>query len=76
MFRYVDTVYPDFNVSVEIYTNNLFLELETLGPLKRVAPGEVNTHTELWSVIEVGELEPNEIDIADKLESKILKSLV
>ncbi|MEM1920698.1 MAG: hypothetical protein QXK54_05345 [Ignisphaera sp.] len=76
MFRYVDTVYPDFNVSVEIYTNNLFLELETLGPLKKVAPGEVNTHTELWSVIEVGELEPNEIDIADKLESKILKNLV
>ncbi|MCD6509691.1 MAG: hypothetical protein J7L11_04790 [Thermoprotei archaeon] len=52
--------YPDFQSSIEIYTNNLFLELETLGPLRKIDPGEVNRHTEIWKVSKVGELEPSE----------------
>ncbi len=42
--------YPDFNSSLEIFTNNDFLELETLGPLVSLGPGEAVTHTECWSL--------------------------
>ena len=35
--------------SLETFTNADFLELETLGPLKRLRPGETVTHTERWT---------------------------
>lgn len=68
MFRYEKEPYPDFNVSVEIYTNNLFLELETIGPLRKIDPGRTNIHTEFWKIVKVGDLKPNENEIMNKLE--------
>jgi len=41
--------YPDFGCSFETFTNAEILELETLGPLKTLAPGESLTHLERWS---------------------------
>jgi hypothetical protein len=41
--------YPDFGCSFETFTNAEFLELETLGPLKKMQPGESLTHTEHWN---------------------------
>ena len=41
--------YPDFGCSYETFTNADILELETLGPLVTLAPGESVTHTERWS---------------------------
>ncbi|HEX3045306.1 MAG TPA: hypothetical protein VHY08_11150, partial [Bacillota bacterium] len=40
--------YPDAGVNVELYTNHRMLELETLSPLRTVAPGATETHTETW----------------------------
>jgi hypothetical protein len=40
--------YVDFGSSSECYCNQQFIELETLGPLVTLAPGESVTHTELW----------------------------
>jgi hypothetical protein len=40
--------YPDFNSTVELFTNQDMLELETLGPLVKLQPGSVVTHTEYW----------------------------
>lgn len=40
--------YPDFNTPVEIFTDQQMLELETLGPLTRLAAGAVVEHTENW----------------------------
>jgi hypothetical protein len=40
--------YPDFGCNFEIYTEPGFLELETLGPLQNLAPGETVEHTEDW----------------------------
>jgi hypothetical protein len=40
--------YPDFGCSYETFTNADILELETLGPLVTLAPGESLTHTERW----------------------------
>lgn len=42
--------YPDFGCSFETFTNKDMLELETLGPLCRVAPGEWIEHTEHWEL--------------------------
>jgi hypothetical protein len=38
--------YPDCGCSFETFTNADFLELETLGPLTRLRPGEAVTHTD------------------------------
>jgi hypothetical protein len=42
--------YPDFNCSYETFTNQDFLELETLGPVSTVASGASVEHTERWSL--------------------------
>lgn len=41
---------PDFGCSLETFTNDQFLELETLGELNNVPPGASSTHTEHWSL--------------------------
>ena len=42
--------YPDFGCSFETFTNNLFLEVETLGPLSKVAPGTTIQLVEHWGL--------------------------
>ncbi len=42
--------YPDRGMSFETFTNGLFLEMETLGELKDLLPGETAEHTETWSL--------------------------
>ena len=52
-FRHIyGRTYPDFGCSVEMYTNDWMLELETLGPTSELEPGEVVEHTERWFLIE------------------------
>ena len=41
--------YPDFGCTFETFTNADILELETLGPLTMLAPGESVSHTERWT---------------------------
>jgi hypothetical protein len=43
------TAYPDLGCTFETFTNADILELETLGPMTMLAPGESVTHTERWS---------------------------
>jgi len=40
--------YPDFGCNFELFTNSDFLELETLGPLVTLLPGESTRHSEDW----------------------------
>lgn len=42
--------YTDFGCSFETFTNAEFLELETLGPMTRVAPSQSVVHVENWSL--------------------------
>ncbi len=44
--------YPDFGCNCETYTAGTFIELESLGPLEVVAPGESVQHLERWSLFE------------------------
>jgi len=43
-------VYPDFGCNLEVYTNGVFIELETLGEMKTLQPGESTTHIEKWQM--------------------------
>jgi hypothetical protein len=47
-----DSGYPDLNSNLETWTNQAFLELETLGPLVNVQPGQTITHLEDWFLFE------------------------
>jgi hypothetical protein len=40
--------YPDFGCNLETFTNQRFLEAETLGPLERLPSGKAIEHTEQW----------------------------
>ena len=42
--------YPDFGCSFETFTNDQFLEVETLGPLTNVAPGKTVELVENWGL--------------------------
>jgi hypothetical protein len=42
--------YYDFGSSSECYCNDRFLELETLAPIGKLAPGASITHTETWEL--------------------------
>lgn len=42
--------YPDGGCSLELYTNEHILELESLGPLVTLEPNAVATHQEVWSL--------------------------
>jgi hypothetical protein len=58
-------IYPDFGCSFETFTNNEFLEIETLGPLSKAAPGEVLEHVERWNLhrgVHLSEFTDRELD--------------
>ena len=42
--------YPDFGCSFETFTNNEFLEIETLGPMTRVQPEHMVEQVEQWGL--------------------------
>jgi hypothetical protein len=57
--------YPDFGCSFETFTNNEFLEIETLSPLTKVPPNGSVSHVENWSLhrgIHMGNFTETELD--------------
>jgi hypothetical protein len=42
--------HPDYDCNAEIYCDGHFIELESLGPLQRLAPGESVAHEETWEL--------------------------
>ena len=44
------SLHPDQGCNVEIYVNDEFIELETLGPLQVIQPNQTITHTETWQL--------------------------
>jgi len=45
-----DATYADLGASLQCYSGGDFLEIETLGPLVGLAPGESISHRETWSL--------------------------
>jgi hypothetical protein len=59
--------YPDFGCSFETFTNQDFLEVETLGPLTKLAPGQTVELVEGWGLfrnVKGPELTDEELDRA------------
>jgi hypothetical protein len=57
--------YTDFGCSFETFTNAEFLELETLGPLTKLAAGASLEHTERWTLhknVHIGQWNDQELD--------------
>lgn len=61
-----EATYPDMGCNCEFYTEPGFLEVESLGPLTTLAPGEAVTHTEVWQ-LEAAELSEDEQELRDRL---------
>jgi len=60
--------YPDFGCNFELFTNAEFLELETLGPVVTLQPGQATHHTEHWWLFDG----VPSIDTEDDIRSAIL----
>jgi hypothetical protein len=63
-----DARYPDFNSSLEVFSNSRMLELETLAPLAVLQPGETVEHDERWELHRDIQLEFSEDDVRARVE--------
>jgi len=65
--------YPDFGCSFETFTNNEFLEIETLGPMTEVPPGQTVEHSEHWALFR--DVKPNALtdEELDRVLGPLLK---
>ena len=63
-----EAVYADFGSSSECYCNNRFIELETLGPVITLAPGNFVDHTETWELFDCGDIPKDEDAVQDIVE--------
>jgi hypothetical protein len=49
--------YLDLDATIQVYRNDKFVELETLGPPQLVAPGESLNHRETWAIYQIGDVD-------------------
>jgi hypothetical protein len=64
--------YPDYGVNTETYTSAEFVELETLGPMANLEPGQSASHEERWELakgVDIGKTEES-LDAAMKAAVK------
>ncbi len=64
-------VYPDGNVNFEMFANEDFLELESLGPLTELQPGQSVAHRETWSLARTDRTILTEADAAHWTETSL-----
>ncbi len=62
-----DAEYPDYGCSAEIFTNADMLELESLGPMTTLEPGEYLEHQEYWNLFDEVAKPETEQDVDDIL---------
>jgi hypothetical protein len=60
--------YPDMGASGQVYSHADFTELETLGPLTNLEPGDVAEHHEDWAFHLVDEAEAERLVASDELD--------
>jgi hypothetical protein len=64
-------VYPDFGCSMETFTNNEFLEVESLSPVTQLEPGAVVEHIEDWYLFNDVPMPKTEEDIRKNVAPKL-----
>ena len=60
--------YPDFGSNTEVYTAGDFIEVESLGPMRRLEPNQATEHVERWALhrnVQIGKTE-QEVEAALK----------
>jgi hypothetical protein len=67
--------YPDFGCSFETFTNNEFLEIETLGPMTELPPEQTVEHAEHWGLFR--DVKPNALtdEELDRVLVPLLKTV-
>ena len=65
-------ILPDNGCNYEVYANNLMLEMETLGEMEILAPGETVSHMEEWEIYESGYMPGTDEDEITKEINKFL----
>jgi hypothetical protein len=60
--------YPDFGCNFETFTREDMLEIETLGALQEVAPGEAVEHAETWYLVQDVKLDSEDAKCAAQLK--------
>jgi hypothetical protein len=65
--------YPDFGCNCEFYTQPGFLEIESLGPLTRLEPGQSVKHTEFWHLWKCAPLPTDEAALEKTLKPYVDK---
>jgi hypothetical protein len=61
--------YADLDSNVEAYCDGHVLELETMGPLALLEPGDETSHEERWEIHHVGEIELS----AERLDALVVE---
>lgn len=63
--------YPDGGSNFETFTNKDMLEVETLGPLQKIAPGKAVEHVERWRLLKGMPTETTEAAIDANLRPRV-----
>lgn len=66
--------YPDFGSNTEVYTAADFLEVESLGPMRRLEPNQSTEHLERWTLFKNVQIGKSEQDV-DAALRPVLASL-
>lgn len=69
-----NATYPDFGSSMEFYTSANFIEVESLGPLRTLKPGESVDHTERWALFKDVTVGKSEAEVEAALGPLLAKS--
>lgn len=68
----IDGLYPDNGCCYETYTNDVMLEVETLGEIQIVAPNETVVHVEQWELYEESAVPSNDENEIKNIISKYI----
>jgi hypothetical protein len=66
--------YPDYGSSMEVYTAANFMEVESLGPLRTLKPGESVEHVEHWTLFKNTPIGKTEAEVEAALTPLLAKS--
>jgi hypothetical protein len=66
-----DAVYPDRGSNLELFTNDVILEIETLGPLAVIPPGQSVDHVEDWYLFDGVPQPESEGDVVEHVAPRV-----
>ncbi len=76
-FTYLPGIlYPDLGTAIEVFTNGKMLEIETLGPLTLLEPGDIAEHTETWSLYQDVPQPQTEADVIEHILPRVRETTI